>query len=78
MPLDWLYGSLFGVTLTLLCYGLALLLNKKLSSPLANPLLVASVLCVGILLALRIPYAAYEAGAPSCPSSLVLQPAPLR
>lgn len=62
MPLDWLYGSLFGVTLTLLCYGLALLLNKKLSSPLVNPLLVASVLCVGILLALRIPYAAYEAG----------------
>ena len=62
MPLDWLYGSLFGVTLTLLCYGLALLLNKKLSSPLANPLLVASVLCVGVLLALRIPYAAYEAG----------------
>ena len=62
MPLDWLYGSLFGVTLTLLCYGLALLLNKKLSSPLANPLLVASVLCVGVLLALRIPYAAYEVG----------------
>lgn len=53
----------FGITLTLLCYWLALLIAEKVKISLLNPILVAAAMIIGILLALDIEYETYNQGA---------------
>ena len=51
--------SLFPLALTLLCYQVGVWVNKKWKSPLTTPLLIAVVLCIGVLLATGYSPAAY-------------------
>lgn len=53
----------FGVTVSLLGYEAGLLLKRKLKSPLANPLLISIALVMLALVALRVDYRSYYAGA---------------
>lgn len=53
----------FGVVLSLLGYEIGILLRKKLRSALFNPLLIAIIFVIIVLLALDIDYETYNAGA---------------
>lgn len=53
---------LFGITLSILAYGTGVWLNRKIRTPLVNPILVAAFLIVTFLLFWRIPYENYQAG----------------
>ncbi len=55
-------SPLFGISLTLLAYGVGLWLNKKAKTPLVNPMLISVLLIIGILLAFHIPYDNYKVG----------------
>lgn len=63
----WVYLSaspLFGLTLTLLCYLLALKIYERgRYNPLLNPVALSVVFIIGLLLTLNISYPAYFAGA---------------
>ena len=52
----------FGVVISLIGYEIGLYLKKKLKSALCNPLLIAVVLVIVVLLVLKIDYASYQAG----------------
>ena len=56
-------ASYFGVSVTLLFFALGLALKKKFNWALLNPLLVASVLTIALLLVLDIDYDSYNASA---------------
>ncbi len=52
----------FGIALSVAAFGLGVRLNRKLKTPVCNPLIVAIVLIVAVLLIFRIPYESYNAG----------------
>lgn len=56
-------SAYFGVVLSLAAYYIATLLKKKLKSPLCNPLLIAILLTIGVLLLFRVDYQTYYASA---------------
>ena len=57
---DFLSSSVFfGLLLSLGAYMLGLFIRKKTGADLANPLLIAAVLVIAVLLLLRIPYESY-------------------
>ncbi|MBQ7955964.1 MAG: LrgB family protein [Lachnospiraceae bacterium] len=61
---EFLTGSLFfGVVLTLVAYEIGLLLKKKFKLAILNPLLLAAVIIIGVLLVLDIDYETYSEGA---------------
>ncbi len=53
---------IFGVLLTILAYEFGVFCNKKLKTPLANPLLIADILIITVILIFKIPYENYEKG----------------
>ena len=53
----------FGVLVSLLSYGIGIVLKKRLKHSLFNPLLISIVLTILILLGLKIDYAVYYEGA---------------
>lgn len=53
---------IFGITLTLAAYVLALALAKRIRSPLANPIYVAALFCIIMLKLTGIPIARYQVG----------------
>lgn len=55
-------SPLFGVVLCLGSYLIGLWVNKKLKSPLANPLVIAVVLCIAALQIFRIPLENFQSG----------------
>lgn len=58
-----LTGSVyFAVVLTLICYQVGVIIKKKTGFALANPLLIAAILIVPILLLLDVDYEVYKAG----------------
>lgn len=60
----FLTGSLFfGVVLTLIAYEIGLLVKKKFKLAILNPLLVAVIIIIGVLLLLDIDYKIYSEGA---------------
>lgn len=52
----------FGITLSIAAFGVGVKLNRKLKSPVCNPLIIAIVLIVAVLLIFRIPYDSYNVG----------------
>jgi len=61
---EFLTGSLFfGVVLTLIAYEIGLLVKKKFKLAILNPLLVAVIIIIGVLLLLDIDYETYSEGA---------------
>lgn len=53
----------FGVLISLLSYGAGMMLKKKFKKAIFNPLLIAIILTIGILLVFRIDYTTYNEGA---------------
>ncbi|MEG2380347.1 MAG: LrgB family protein [Oscillospiraceae bacterium] len=53
---------LFGIVLTIMAYEFGIWLNRKFTSPITTPVLVADILVVLFLLIFRIPYENYDAG----------------
>lgn len=51
----------FGIALSVLAFGIGVKLNEKLKTPVCNPLVIAIVLIVGVLLIFKIPYEDYNA-----------------
>lgn len=71
---EMLTGSVyFAVVLTLLCYEIGLVIKRKTKWSLANPLLIASVCIIAVLLILDIDYEVYKAAVQ--PISFLLTPA---
>lgn len=61
---EFLTGSLFlGVVLTLVAYEIGLLVKRKFKLAILNPLLVSTIIIIGVLLLLDIDYATYSEGA---------------
>lgn len=61
---DFIQNSVFfGVTISLLSYGLGAVLKKKFKLAIFNPLLISVVITTAVLLLLKIDYAVYEKGA---------------
>ncbi len=56
-------SAYFAVVLTLICYQIGVFIKKKTGFALANPLLIAALLIVAVLLMLDIDYESYKAGA---------------
>lgn len=52
----------FGVALSVVTFGIGVKLQKKLKTPVCNPLIIAIVLTSGVLLVFKIPYESYNAG----------------
>lgn len=53
----------FGVIISLVSYGIGVLLRKKFKSPLLNPLLISIIITIAVLLILGIDYNKYYEGA---------------
>ena len=53
---------LFGITLCLLTYALAMFIKSRVNSPIANPMLLASLFVIGVLYAFRIPLENFLSG----------------
>lgn len=61
--MEALYTSpYFGVALSIIAFGLGVKIQQKTKSPLCNPLIIAIVLIIGVLLVFRIPYDSYNEG----------------
>lgn len=53
----------FAVAISLVCYGIGCIINKKVKFPLANPLLISVILIILVLNLMDIKYEAYFEGA---------------
>lgn len=60
--MDRIDSVFLGVVLTLLCYEIGLLIKKKVKFAVANPLLIASLIIIAVLLAMGIDYQTYADG----------------
>ena len=61
---DFFMNSIyFGIFLTLISYALGIVISKKTKFFLFSPLIVSIVLCIAFLVAAKIPYESYAAGA---------------
>ena len=58
----WTSSPFFGLALSIAMYAVGVWLQKKLKSPLANPLLIASALCIAVLKGFRISFDNYYIG----------------
>ena len=59
---EMLTGSVyFGVVLTLICFEIGLLIKKKVKLSIANPLLIATIIIIAVLVWLGIDYETYKA-----------------
>ena len=52
----------FGISISIIAFWIGVKLNQKLKTPICNPLIIAIILVVSVLLVFQIPYEAYEAG----------------
>lgn len=59
---EWTSSPFFGVALSVAAFWVGVKLQKKTGLVACNPLLVAVVLVIGVLLVLRVPYESYEQG----------------
>lgn len=62
MPEQVLSSPFFGLSLSVVCWCLAVKLQKKTGLLVCNPVLVASLMAIGVLLVFDIPLESYEAG----------------
>ena len=59
---DLFASPFFGVALSILAFWIGVKIQKKTRLAVCNPLLIASILVICILLVFRIPYADYNRG----------------
>ena len=55
-------NPLFGISITLISFALGVYLNKKTGKAIFNPLLIAEILIIAVLLIFNIPFSAYNRG----------------
>jgi predicted murein hydrolase (TIGR00659 family) len=60
--LEIVHSPLFGIMLSIVSFRIGLWINKKVGHPLANPLIIAMLIVVGVLTLFGIPLDAYEEG----------------
>lgn len=53
-------AAYFAVVLTLVCYGIGLFIKKKTKCALANPMVIATIIIIGLLVWLDIDYEVYQ------------------
>ena len=53
---------IFGVALSVIAFWIGVKLNRKLKTPVCNPLIIAIVLVSAVILIFRIPYESYNQG----------------
>lgn len=71
---EMLTGSVyFGVVLTLICFEIGLAVKRKVKVNIANPLLIATIIIIAVLVGLDIDYETYKASVQ--PISFLLTPA---
>lgn len=58
----WMDTANFGIILSLAAFEIGILINRKTRSALLNPLLLAIVLVIGVLLTFKIPIESYNKG----------------
>ncbi|MDO4485417.1 MAG: LrgB family protein [Bacillota bacterium] len=63
MPEFFETSVFFGVFISLISYGIGTILNKKLKLPIFNPLLIAVIIIIAVLVLLDIDYETYNEGA---------------
>ena len=63
MPEFFETSVFFGVFISLISYGIGTLLNKKLKLAVFNPLLIAVIIIIAVLVLLDIDYETYNEGA---------------
>lgn len=61
-PNEVLYSPFFGVVLTIFAYQAGISINRKVKHALANPILIAVLLIIAVLLLFDIPLEAYQQG----------------
>lgn len=59
---DLFSTPIFGIVISIICFEIGIILMKKTRFPLFNPLLVAIVIIVGVLVVFKIPLESYEIG----------------
>lgn len=59
---ELIQSPLFGIVLSIFAYELGVQINRKLRTPIANPLLIAIVLVILVLKIFRIPAESYQQG----------------
>lgn len=59
---ELLYSPYFGVVLSIFAFNIGLIINKRLNTPLANPLLIATLIIIAILQIFHIPTEAFNQG----------------
>ena len=59
---EWISSPLFGIVLSILAFEIGLWLNRRLGSPVANPLLIAVILVILVLQLFRIPLESFQKG----------------
>ena len=57
-----LSNPVFGITLTLVAYIIGMKVRRRLKTNIANPLLIASVLIIALLVVGKIPFDTYNQG----------------
>ena len=57
-----LSNPVFGISMSVIAYSIGVWINKKVKTPLANPMLIATVLLAGFFLATGIPLEYYNVG----------------
>ena len=62
----------FGVALSVITFWIGVKLQRRLKSPICNPLIIAIVLTSGVLLIFRIPYESYNKGGDLAPATACL------
>lgn len=61
--METIYSSpYFGVALSVIMFGIGVKIQQKTKSALCNPLIIAIVLVIGVLLLFKIPYDSYNVG----------------
>lgn len=55
-------SPLFGIILSLLAFEIGILLYRKFKSPIFNPLLIASLIIIGVLVTFKIDYSTFDLG----------------
>lgn len=60
--MDFLKTPIFGILLSVVCYEIGILVQRKTKNPILNPLLIAIILVIAVLLVLDIPKETYDLG----------------